>query len=211
MKKICLLCFMVLLLLVGCKGNVASGNVNNTEGDFGSQENEGGSLLGLITEVTEASYKVKFMGYYVNEIEMYIMVDRKLGEFAVGDDVMIGLDGKAFLTDGAGNKVYLQTTSDLGEFITDKTEVLLEGEVISLTACENDGVFQGTVTGFADLLNADMEPIGVLFSIEPLEGEPEAGSFGFSDLELGYGFDLNAHVEVTYDPETFEIIGVTEK
>lgn len=40
--------------------------------------------LGLITEVTEESYKVKFMGYYVNEIEMYIMVDHKLGEFIAG-------------------------------------------------------------------------------------------------------------------------------
>ncbi|MGN1155394.1 MAG: hypothetical protein ACI4TK_04390 [Agathobacter sp.] len=207
MKKTGLLiCLCLICSVMGCgKPSSETGAENRTS------ENEGGSLLGLITEVTEESYKVKFMGYYVNEIEMYIMVDRKLGEFAVGDDVMVGFDGKVSLTDGAGNKVNLRTTGDLGEFITGKTEVIFEGEVTSLTACENDGVFEGTVTGFDDLLNADMEPIGLSFCIKPLEGEPEAGRFSFSNLDLGYGFDLNDRVEVTYNPETLEIISVTEK
>ena len=56
-----------------------------------------------------------------------------------------------------------------------------------------------------------MEPIGLSFCIKPLEGEPEAGSFSFSNLDLGYGFHLNDHVEVTYNPETIEIISDTEK
>ncbi len=176
-----------------------------------TSKDEGGLLLGLITEVEEESYKVKLMGHYTNNIEMYIMVGRKFGEFVIGDDVMITIEGKLYLEDGNGNKVEYDNTSQWVGYLEDKTEVLLQGEVLQIVDCKNDGIFTGTVVAIEDLYNADMEPIGAQFCIKPLEGEGEAGSFSFANLNLGYGFDLNANVEVTYDPETLEIISITEK
>lgn len=179
--------------------------VSVDEGD----EEEKIETIGIIAEIIGGTYKIKLMGYDVNEIPAYLFVDKQQGDFQLGDEVMVVLNDYAYMIDTAYNKVSFDTVSEYGKFMEDKEEVWYMADINSIYLYENDGVFRGELGGICDKYDESMEKIiKSIFVIEPNDDEPECGFFHVDTLMVPKHKTMGSSVTVTYDKETFEVLSI---
>ena len=109
------------------------------------QKEAGIEVAGCISEATEDAYKIRLMGYDVNQLDAFLLVEKLDSQFEIGTHVMVTLKEEAHLVDDLGEAVSFNTVSAYGEFLKGKEELLYVGEVVAIDIYKNDGEFNGKI------------------------------------------------------------------
>lgn len=208
----------ILFGVTACGGSLnASENENEELQKVGQmqeeEENEDNILIaGVVSEASDTAYKIKLMGFGTNEMERFLLADRREMEFAEGDDVIITLNSKMHLVDEEGTSQEFNTVDRYAEFIKGKSELFYMADVKKITAFENDGIFTGKVTGIHTIYDENSEyPVDTVITITPNEDETESGFFVVSVEVAGYNNAIGDLFEVTYDKTSLEVLSAEKK
>ena len=165
--------------------------------------------IGTISEISGNTYKIKLMGYDVNNIPAYLFAQKRNENLHIGDEVMAVLDDYAYMVDTDFGQVSFDTVSEYGRFMEGKDEVWYMADIDSIYLYENDGVFEGELGGIYDQYDENFEKvISSHFVINPDDNEPETGFFKVDTFMVPNHKSIVCKVTVTYDKETFEVISV---